>query len=110
MVNKEQELTFEKISSFFSLINEMLTIIENDSKEIKPRILLKRLMILEVFMKQAIIYVEEASLSYTNIVKEQNINESKTDLTNNLALLLTELFFCKQKMLMEKNEIHHQVC
>lgn len=104
MVNKEQELTFEKISSFFSLINEMLTIIENDSKEIKPRILLKRLMILEVFMKQAIIYVEEASLSYTNIVKEQNINESKTDLTNNLALLLTELFFCKQKMLMEKND------
>ena len=55
-------------------------------------------------MKQAIIYVEEASLSYTNIVKEQNINESKTDLTNNLALLLTELFFCKQKMLMEKND------
>ena len=104
MVNKEQELTFEKISSFFSLINEMLTIIENDSKEIKPRILLKRLMILEVFMKQAIIYVEEASLSYTNIVKEQNINESKTDLTNNLALLLTELFFCKQKILMEKND------
>ena len=97
MVNKEQELTFEKISSFFSLINEMLTIIENDSKEIKPRILLKRLMILEVFMKQAIIYVEEASLSYTNIVKEQNINESKTDLTNNLALLLTELFFVNKK-------------
>lgn len=104
MVNKEQELTFEKISSFFSLIHEVLTIIENDSKEIKPRILLKRLMILEVFMKQAIIYVEEASLSYTNIVKAKNINESKTDLTNNLALLLKELFSCKQKMLIKKND------
>lgn len=104
MVNKEQELTFEKITNLFSLIDEILSILESDSKEVRAEILLERFGLLEAFIKKAVISVEEISSCYTEIIKVKKNNSSRKDLTNNLADLLIGISSYKKAWLIKEND------
>ncbi|MFZ8864545.1 MAG: hypothetical protein ACO2XZ_01580 [Rickettsiales bacterium] len=91
MKSKEQELTYQNISNFFTLAEEMLQVIEQDMGNKNSIILLERIKIIEHFLEQAIELAEELSHSYSNIVNNDLNDQDKEIIRDKLILLIVEL-------------------
>lgn len=99
MVSKEQELTFENISYFFSIAEEMVKIIADNEEDQDIELLLERVKIISFFIENAVQSVELILDSYTNVVKSAAIEKNKNNIQNELVNLILQLEDVKNKLL-----------
>ena len=101
MTTKEQELTFDNITEFFSVTEELVEVVSESIEKLDHEELLYRLDIVESFIEQILVSSEVIADDYSVIIDGKRKDEKilREEVKQQIVLMIIALNNCKDQLL-----------
>jgi hypothetical protein len=101
MENMQEKLTFEDISEFFNLSEELVATISDNMNSFSENELLNRLEVVENYLEEAIYATEVVSENYNKLMDEspEEAEKLKDEIGAQIVLMISSLSNCREEMI-----------